>query len=383
VAYVGAGTATSGGGSSAITATPALPNTSLLQDGDFLVAVVWWAHRNGTSGNIAVDASGNWSLLTSNTLDLSGTSNDGLLCTYKAVYATGMPAPEFLCFGGAGAASVFVARVLAIRDVDTGSPLLSHTAVSLSGADGAGAAFTSQVPAVGSVQLGIAVKWKTSTGYSVSGTWQPVGITSTDAGDDATLVLVQRALSTTTATGEQAVNLGAPQGYTAAKAIMLRPTAAGLTVVPDFIVSAEAFYAPVVSKADDKILAPGFISSAEAFYTPVVSLSGITPTFIGSAEEFYIAAVTVIAAGGGIEEPIRLQQFGADVFPSGTVVTIHEAHKGWPDRAPVGAALSMATVDELGSFQASGLMDGNWYVAYAFVAGKHRYLRFRFEASPS
>jgi hypothetical protein len=86
---------------------------------------------------------------------------------------------------------------------------------------------------------------------------------------------------------------------------------------------------------------------------------------------------------GEPEVPATLQRFSADVFPPGTSVSIHEAHRAMADRGPSGLPLAVETVDSLGRFTASGLTDGKWYVAYAVVESKHRYLRFRYEASTS
>lgn len=69
----------------------------------------------------------------------------------------------------------------------------------------------------------------------------------------------------------------------------------------------------------------------------------------------------------------------SDLFPVATSVGIYPAGAKIPDHVPVGSAIASAAVDAAGVLNVSnaGILSGRAHVAYALVAGEHRYATVR------
>lgn len=381
--YVGAGVATSGGGVTSVTINPGLPAGAAA--GDLLLAVVIFYAR--TTGCFVQAGGAEWDALTEDTLNPFGTDGDGKLATFVAPYEVGMPTPAFNLFFGTAGTSTYIAQIHALRDMNMADILdaqaINATATSVTSF--ALPAITTTGP--DRLLFGIGVKAAITDSASVGGGWtQAQPFISTAAGADASMLQQWRAAAAAGTVAAVTATMAGSSGFAAGKVLALKSAGTDLAIYPTFFDPEESetlFWNPVVSKASDLLISPTFLDTAEEFYAPTIVLSGITPDFLDSQTEFYTATVQVIAPGGEPEQPVVLQRFSAEVFPPGTIVTIHDGHRAWPDRAPIGPVLSMSTVDELGRFEASGLTDNRWYAAYGVVDGRHRYLRFRFEASPT
>jgi hypothetical protein len=377
---VSVGTASSGGGSVSHTATPGLPSSGVA--GDLLLTqVVWLAARTGGPSPSISTPSG-WTLLQFELLDIPGFSSYGIAAWYWA--PQGAAAPSFTLSNGAAGNSSFWAQIIRVRGADVTAPLDAQSTFY------AGTTFTNTgtintVTTTGPDRFLLLAGFKTNAGSGggsagISGVVTPVSLFNVTTGVGVTGAVWRAAAASAGAQGSWATNIGGVAGIVYGKALAIKPSSSDLTVAPAFIASAEQVFTPVVTQASDLVVAPGFISSQEEFYAPDID-QGIVVGFIASQEMFFAPVVEAKDPAGQPLQPATLQRFGADVFPPGTVVSLYEAHFGWPDRAPVGRALAQQTVDSLGTFSVSGLVDRKFYVAYAFVAGRHRYLRFRYEAS--
>jgi hypothetical protein len=69
-------------------------------------------------------------------------------------------------------------------------------------------------------------------------------------------------------------------------------------------------------------------------------------------------------------------------YPSGTTVAAYPEAAALADRAPSGSAVSTATAGS-STVALSGLANSTRYVAYALVAGQHRYTHFSTDAVPA
>jgi hypothetical protein len=374
--YVGAGLITSGGGNATHTATPGLPSTGILLDGDYLLAAILWLSRSTTTPVITASAGG-WIQVTS---DFS--FGVGRFATYGVPYTPGMAAPEFGLFFGTAGISTYVARVFAFRGVNLASPEDAESALVV---DTGTVATYPTVTTTGTERLQVAFASKSaqSTGSSGPSGYTAISpISNHGAGDDASFMAHIKAIPAAGVVPAVNPTMGGTSGTILGKTLALNPGSSDLVIAPELIDPAETetlFWAPVVTQSSDQVVAPGFIATAEAVYAPVVSQGGVTPVFLESQEQVFVPTVEVILPSGEPEEPMILQRFSAEVFPPGAIVTIHEAHRAGIDRSPEGRALSQSTVNALGQFQVTGTAPGKWYVAYAVVAGKHRYLRFRSE----
>jgi len=389
--FVAAGAITAGGPVGTANATPALPSAGSLQAGDIILAHVVWLNRNANPGiPIITGPSSPWQQVSYDAFDPSGFAADGEFAVWWAPWTSGMAAPTFQMFLGDATTSTYIAQTFAVRGADAVSPIDVVGAA----AETPSATSTLTIPGVttnGPDRLLVAlfVKFAQASGYGTSPGGSPIGSINTAAGQDGYYGSVYRAIPSAGAVADWVFTIGgSPAAALMGKMYAITPSADVQTLVaPSSIPSGEAFLGGVITGASDQVLtAPSPIASGEAFPSGgklITNVVGTAP--IPSGESFPTGGtVTAFTPEPGVpDQPVTLQRFSADVFPPGTSVSIHEAHMGWPDRAPVGVALSTATVDARGSFNASGLSAGKWYVAYARVAGKHRYLRFRYEVSPT
>jgi hypothetical protein len=348
--------------------------------------VIFWANRNAEGTVVPVDDG--WETVANDVFNPVGsTVADGVLAAFWKPWEIGMGLASFQATGGFSVAS-YVGRVFSVRGADLTNPIdVVAGAVETAAASTSvtvGAMTASPECLIVNVAAKFALNSGGGTSLDQSGLLVPavlVGNAQTSAGDDATLSIYARGNLPGGLIAATRHTISGAEAHLIGNQFAIRGASSDPVIAPGVIASGEVVYQPAVANSGDKIIAPGVIASGEVVYAPRLELSGIVPAFIESGEVVFLPVVVVLDSEGNPVVPVVLQRSSADVFPSGTVVSIHAAHMGWPDRAPAGASLAVETVDELGRFSASGLMLDGWYVAYAFVGGKHRYLRFRYEAS--
>ena len=385
---VSAGAATAGGPYTSATVTPALPTG--LVDGDVVVCLAAWWNRQGATGTVIEQTWVGWTEQYYEAFNPTGSLGDLAVAIFTATYSVTLGLPVLRFTGGSATGSTYVAQTIGVRGADPVDPIdvlgdTIQTAASLT---------SFVVPGIttgGADRFWLLWLGKSSqaSGIGASGAGgaaSTVSTLNTAAGNDAFHAVLRGSLASAGAVGPHTITVSAtPAGQWFGKTLALNPVSAtpDQTLTGVLIPSEEAFPTGVVTGVDDQVLTGTLIASGETFYTGVLG-GYIAGLLIPSAEAFPVGTVTATSGETGQpDQPVTLQRFSAEVFPPGTVVSIHEQHRAGIDRAPIGTALSQVTVGILGDFDVTGLSEGKFYVAYAFVGGKHRYLRFRYELSPA
>ena len=384
---VSAGTATAGGPFTSATVTPALPTG--LVDGDVVVCLATWWNRQGATGTVIEQTWVGWTERYYEVFNPTGSLGDLAVAIFTATYSVTLGLPVLRFTGGSATGSTYVAQTIGVRGVDPLDPIdVLGTTVQTD------ASLTSFV-VPGITTGGIDRFWllwlgksSQASGMGVTGAGGAASLVSTlntAAGNDAFHAVLRGSLASAGAVGPHTITVSAtPAGQWFGKTLALNPVTDVQTLNGVLIPSEEAFPTGVVTGVDDQVLTGTLIASAEAFYVGVVG-GYLAGELITSAEEFFLGTVTAAnpEVPDGLDEGALLQRFSADVFPPGTVVGVYPETRAGIDRAPIGQPLATETANELGQFTASGLSVGKFYVAYAVVDGKHRYLRFRYEVSPA
>lgn len=379
---VGTGAATSGGPFTSTSVTPAMPTGMIA--GDVVVGLVQWHNRNNQTGTaVGENSGGDWTAQSLDIFNQSGTFNDVQMAVYTAAYP--VVAPTFQLLGGSASNSIYIVQLFAVRGADPGNPI-----------DVLGVAAQTPAPATSISVPGVTtsgpdrfwVSWHGKAGAaSGSGISGPGGAASLLGSLNAATYYAsfRGGLASAGAVGPHTITIGGSSGVLFGKIFAISPVSAmpDQTFTPTYIPAGTTFYVPTFTNADDTVLTFPFLTATTTFYTPRFDV-GFSPAFWTEGTDFFDATFTVTSGETGqVDQPVTLQRFAAEVFPPGTSVSIHEQHRAGIDRAPVGLALSHVTVDALGRFDVTGLSEGKFYVAYALVGGKHRYLRFRYELSPA
>lgn len=383
--FVSAGAVTAGGPFTTVTVTPSNPTG--LVDGDLVVCVAHWWNRNGQTGTVIEQTWPGWTQQDYEVLNPAGSLADFAIAVFTASYSVSLGVPVLRFTGGNAATSTYMAQTFGVRGADLVDPIDVMGAVVQTPT----AQTTITVPGITTtgpdrmiiVSFG---KGAQASGGGLSPGATQIGSLNTAAGNDAYWWLLRTtAVSAGTILDWNATISGSPTSVLVGKTFAINPVSAtpDQTFTPDYIPSGTAFYVPIFTNADDTVVSFPFLAATTTFYAPRFDVQ-FSPAFWTEGTDFFDATFTATSGETGQpDQPVTLQRFSAEVFPPGTVVSIHEQHTAGIDRAPVGLALSQVTVGVLGDFDVTGLSDRKFYVAYAFVGGKHRYLRFRYELSPA